>query len=102
MNLKNFKSVIESYTIEKVVEVVWEHEDGRTDRFRIEALRHHETGKYSTTAYREIDVRQPSGLFDEDEPDEPTSGRIWVNAQFPWTQRDTADAAIEQCLSLLE
>jgi hypothetical protein len=74
------------------------------DRFRIEALRHHETGKYSTTTYREMNVRlEPSSFDDEDESaSTTTSGGIWVNAQFPWTQRDTADAAIEQCLSLLD
>ncbi len=102
MNIESFKSVAEAYTVEKVVEVVWEHGDERTDRYRIEALHHHETGKYSATAYREMTVRlQPSELFDEDEPVNPTTGRIWVNVQVPWTQRDTADAAIEQCLSLL-
>ncbi|MGY3130872.1 hypothetical protein ACVWZM_001554 [Bradyrhizobium sp. USDA 4501] len=101
MNLDKFKPVIESYTVEKTIEVVWDHPDGTTDRFRIEALRNHETGKYTTTVYRDTDiVIQPSTL--DDHVVDPRNGRVWVNAQFPWTQRDTADAAIEQCLSLIE
>lgn len=102
MNLEKFKLVRESCTVEKIIEVVWEHPDGSTDRFRIEAMRYHETGKYSTTVYRDMDVVLQPSAFDEDDVVAPTTGRVWVNAQFPWTQRDTADAAIEQCLSLME
>lgn len=102
MNLDKFELVIESHTVEKIVEVVWEHRDGQTDRYRIESLRNHKTGKYSASVYREIDVNLQRADMDDDGPTRTSHERIWVDARFPWTERDTADGAIEQCLSLIE
>ena len=92
----------EFYTIEKSIEVVVTIQ-GQDEQIRINALREGETGKFSTRAYIERNLTlqptfpQTSGSFDSD----PEGFRVWVDYDLPWTNRDSADAALGQALGFL-
>ena len=93
----------EIYTVEKSIEVVVTLRDGDT-QIGIDALKNERTGKYSTTAYlKEHVTLQPTfpktgGSYDR----QPEDFEIWVDYDLPWTNRDSADAALEQALGFLE
>ncbi|MEE9250824.1 MAG: hypothetical protein V3U93_06825 [Alphaproteobacteria bacterium] len=93
----------EFYTVEKSIEVVVKLRDGDT-RIKIDALKDERAGKFSTKEYREELVTlqptcpQTGGSYDR----QPEDFRIWVDYDLPWTNRDTADAALEQALGFLK
>ena len=77
---------------------------GEADRIRIDALRDAKTGDYCTTAYIETHLTlqptypQTGGSFDRN----PEDVRVWVDYDLPWTNRDSADAALGQALGFLK
>lgn len=93
----------EFYEIAKTVEFVKSY--GGEDRyFRINALLNPGTGRYSTSAYiRESVTLQPkfpqtNGKFDR----RPEEMQVWaVFSNIGWTDRGTAEEAIEQALGFL-
>ena len=93
----------EFYTIEKSIEVVVTIQ-GEADRIRIDALRDAKTGDYCTKAYIETHLTlqptypQTGGSFDRN----PEDVRVWVDYDLPWTNRDSADAALGQALGFLK
>jgi hypothetical protein len=103
INPMSYNTCNEFYEVALSVEFVRNYA-GVDRSFRIEALHNPQTGKYSASAYIREDVTlQPTypaayGKFNS----APTSYSIWV--QFPdigWTNRDSAEAAIEQVLGFL-
>lgn len=93
----------EFYTVEKTIEVVVTI-GGESERIKIDALRQGGTGEYSTRAYREEHITvqptypQSGGSFDR----KPQNYRVWVDYDLPWTNRDSADAALNQALGFLQ
>ena len=93
----------EFYIVEKSIEVVVTIQQ-QDERIRIDALLDTKTGDYSTASYIETDVTlqptypQTHGSFDRN----PEDFRIWVRYELPWTNRDSADAALNQALGFLE
>jgi len=93
----------EFYIVEKAVIIVTKI--GGVDRqLRIEALRRPgHSPEYSTRGYiEETVVLQQSDIMDGKYAHKPQTMTVWVDYHLPWTARDSADAAIEQALSLLE
>ncbi len=92
----------EFYVVEKTVEVVVQI-SGESQTIRIEALQSLLQGKYSTRAYIQEHVTvQPTypktgGKFDR----EPESMRVWADYDLPWTNRESADDALNQALGFL-
>ena len=68
---------------------------------RIDALEDlHNPGQFSTKAYIEEDLRlQPE--FPAPGLTGPQHHRVWVALDHAWTNRQSADAALEQALSFL-
>jgi len=93
----------EFYIVEKTIEVVVTI-SGKTETIRIDALKEGSTGKYITRAYREAHLSlQPTypesgGTLDR----APQDYRVWVHYDLPWTDRDTADKALDQALGFLK
>jgi len=93
----------EFYEVAKTVEFVKSY--GGEDRyFRINALLHPGSERYSTSAYiRESVTLQPTypqthGNFDR----KPEDMQVWaVFGNIGWTDRNTAEEAIEQALGFL-
>lgn len=102
-NQQNHGFCSEFYTVEKTVEVVVTIGSG-SERIRIDALKDGTTGKFSTKAYREEHLTvhptypQTVGSFDH----APQDYRIWVDYDLPWTDRDSADAALNQAFVFLK
>jgi hypothetical protein len=103
INPMSYSTCSEFYEVSLSVQFVRTYA-GVDRSFRLEALRNPQTGKYSTSAYiRENVTLQPTypatnGKFGS----APTSYSIW--AQFTnigWTNRDSAEAAIEQAMGFL-
>jgi hypothetical protein len=93
----------EFYTVEKTLEVVVSR-NGESITVRLEALRNEETGRYSTRAFMDENVTlqptypQSHGKYEREAED----FRIWVPfPDFPWTDRDSADAVLMQALGFL-
>lgn len=92
----------EFYTIEKSIEVVVNIQ-GQDTQIKIDALKDGRSGKFSTKAYIEEHVTlqptypQTRGSYDREAED----FRVWVSYNLPWTDRDTADAALDQALGFL-
>ena len=92
----------EFYTVEKTIEVVVTI-GGESETIKIDALKDGNTGKYCTRAYREEHITvqpiypQSGGSFDRESQDY----RVWVDYDLPWTDRDSADAALNQALGFL-
>jgi len=91
----------EFYVVEKAIEVVVGI-GGENKTIRIEALRSR-SGHYSTSAYVEESVRvQPAYSLPGEESAAPARDvTIWVVFNLPWTDRDTADDALQQALGFL-
>jgi hypothetical protein len=92
----------EFYIVEKAVIVVTKI--GGFDRqLRIEALRRPgHPREYSTRGYiLESVILQQSDIKDGKYEHKPQMMDVWVEYNVPWTDRDSADAAIAQALSLL-
>lgn len=93
----------EFYTVEKTIEMVITIA-GESERIRIDPLKEGGTGKYSTKAYCEEHITaqptysQSGGSFDR----APQDYRVWVDYDLPWTDRDSADAALNQALGFLK
>jgi hypothetical protein len=93
----------EFYTVEKTIEVVVTIA-GESETIRIDAIKEGNTGKYSTRACRieHLTVQptypQSGGSFDC----VPQDYRVWVDYDLPWTDRDSADAALNQALGFLK
>lgn len=92
----------EFYTIAKSIEVVVSIQ-GKNETIRIEALQDAIRGTYCTASYIKTDVTlqptypQTNGSFDR----HPEDFRIWVRYDLPWTDRGSADEALEQALGFL-
>ncbi len=93
----------EFYTVAKTIQVVVSR-NGESMTVKIEALRNEETGRYSTRAYYEEHVTlQPTypkayGKYER----EPDDFIVWVSwLDLPWTDRDSAEAALGQALGFL-
>ena len=93
----------EFYEVAKTVEFVMNY-GGENRRFRINALLNLATGRYSTSAYISESVTlqptfpQTAGQFER----KPEDMQIWiVFSDIGWTDRSTAEAAIEQALGFL-
>lgn len=92
----------EFYTIEKSIEVVV-NINGEDTRARIDALKNGLSGQYVTRAYIEKHVTlqltspQANSCHDQTQND----FRVWVDYSLPWTNRNSANAAIEQALGFL-
>jgi hypothetical protein len=107
LNMIDFKHCSEGYVVAKTVDVVVTMKGEGPARIRIEAVENaHGTdvgSKFSTLAYREEMVTvqpthpQTGNNFDR----QPEEMRIWVSYDLPWTDRDTADGAIQQALGFL-
>jgi hypothetical protein len=101
---ERFSFCSEFCVVAKVVEVVV-NLGGANRTVRIEALdRFYSTQpSYSTRAYIQESVTvqptypQSNGRFER----KPESMRVWVPYDLPWTDRDSADGAIEQALGFL-
>ncbi|MCY1368806.1 hypothetical protein D9M69_558070 [compost metagenome] len=103
INPVTYQNCSEFYEIVKTVEFVMRH-GGEDMQFRIEALHDVQAKRYSTrVSYHQYFRLQPSypivgGSF----ANNPEDISLWV--PFPnaaWTDRDTAEGAIEQALGFL-
>lgn len=103
INPNSYSKCSEFYVVAKTVEFVKRH--GDEDRqFRIDALHDPKAGKFSTAVYvKESFTLQPTypqtnGKFDR----KPENVRLWIAYDnVGWTDRDTAEQAIEQALGFL-
>lgn len=103
INPSSYSSCSEFYEVALSVEFVKPY--GGEDRmFKIEALFNRTNGSYSTSAYiKEHVTLQPSypvvnGSFTS----KPTDYTIWVAFHnIGWTDRESAEAAIEQAIGFL-
>ena len=77
--------------------------NGEQRQIRIEAFHGpNSTTKYSTNAYIKEDVLlQPDVTENGKLVSKQVRASIWVPYNLPWTNRDSADAAIEQALQFL-
>ncbi len=103
INPGSYSSFNEFYEVVKTVEFVTSH-GGEDRRFRINALYDPRSKSYSTSAYiREEVTLQPSfpyvnGAYQSN----PQNFAIWVAfTNIGWTNRNTADEAIEQAMGFL-
>jgi hypothetical protein len=99
----SYSGCSEFYEVAKSVEFFKQY-GGQDRRFRIDALFDPKNGRFSTSAYIEEAVNiQPSypvvnGQF----ATAPDDFRIWVVfTNVGWTDRDSAEAAIEQAMGFL-
>jgi hypothetical protein len=102
INPNSYSSCHEFYEIASSVQFVRPY--GGVDRlFKIDALFDPSTGKYSTSAYIREYFKLQSTISAEGESLSNTSKdyAIWVHFDLPWTDRHSADAAIEQALGFL-
>jgi len=92
----------EFYTVEKSIEVVVRI-GGEQRRIRIDALRNARDGRVSTKAYIEEDVTvQPSYPQTGDTfGRKPEHIRAWISYDLAWTNRDSAEGALQQALGFL-
>ena len=103
INSTNIDFSEEFYVVEKTVEVVVKIL-GETQAIRIEVLQSLPQGNYSTRAYiQEYVTIQPTypqteGSFDH----KPVDVRNWVGYSLPWTERKSADDALNQALDFLK
>lgn len=92
----------EFYVIEKSIEVVVQIA-GEPQTIRIEVLQSLPQVKYCTRAFIQEHVTiqhtypQTGEKFDR----EPEDVRIWIDYDLPWTNRESADAALIQALGFL-
>lgn len=92
----------EFYVVEKSIEVVVKM-SGEPQTIRIEALQALPDGKYCTRAYiQEYVTLQPTfpqtgRKFDR----KPEDMCVWVDYSLPWTDRESADEALNQALGFL-
>ncbi|MEO5690102.1 MAG: hypothetical protein ABIR54_22305 [Burkholderiaceae bacterium] len=103
INPSSYSACSEFYEVAKSVEFVRPY-GGEDRRFRIDALLNLADGSFSTSAYLEESVTlQPSfpqsnGAFDR----KPEAFRVWVAfSNIGWTNRTSADDAINQALGML-
>ena len=92
------KNCYEFYVVEKTIHVVVTLAAGGDATIRIDALRDMRSGEYSTTAY--IERRFKLTLGDGEVADD-SEFAAWVDFELPWTNRATADDALNQALSWL-
>jgi len=92
--------ILDFEEVEKVVYLTRTSKDGKhANRYRVEAVRDLK-GNYGTVVYRQLDVTiQPSEITDGQQLKSQRE-RIWVHEAAPWTDRQSADDAIRQLLSL--
>ncbi len=87
----------EFYVVEKSIEVVVEI-GGETKRVRIDALKNVRNCHYSTSAYVEENITvQPTYPKNRS----PKDMSVWGTYDLPWTNQDSADAALQQALGFL-
>lgn len=103
INPSSYSSCTEFYEVAKSVELVKQY-GGEDRNFRIDALFDPKSGRYSTAAYiRENVTLQPSFPVANGKFASPAIDySIWVVFNnVGWTDRHTAEAAIEQALCFL-
>lgn len=103
INPNTYSKCSEFYEVAKTVEFVKNHA-GEDKQFRIDALHDLKAGNFSTAVYvKESFTLQPTypqtnGAFDR----KPEDAYIWIAYNnVGWTNRNTADEAIEQALGFL-
>jgi hypothetical protein len=102
LSRKHFTFCQELYVVEKSIDVVVDIR-GSTETIRIEAHLDPDTGEYSTASHiqKHITVQptypQENGVY----VSKPESIAVWAVYDLPWTNRATADLALEQALSFL-
>jgi hypothetical protein len=94
--MNKFRKSSNIRNVEKVVYVDWRPTDDADPReYRIEAVRNTD-GTYDTRVLEMVEA-----TIQHDGKQEPVL--MWVAAKgMPWTNRRSADAAIEQLLSLID
>jgi hypothetical protein len=102
INRQNIDFCDEFYVVEKSVEVVVKI-SGEPQTIRIEALQSPSQEKYCTRAYIQYYATvQPTYPQTGDKFDsEPKDISVFVDYDLPWTDRETADEAINQALGFL-
>ena len=92
----------EFFTVEKSIELVLRIRDEER-RIRIDALRNAPDGRFSTKAYIEEDLTaQPTYPKTGDSFNRrPENMRVWISFHLPWTNRDSAEEALQQALGFL-
>ena len=102
INDANIKLCEEIYVVEKTIDIVVKMA-GESKNIRIEALKSLPDGKYSTRAfiYEHLTVQttypQTGSKFDQ----KPKDAGVWIDYSMPWTNRDSADEALNQALGFL-
>jgi hypothetical protein len=105
VNFNKYPFLQEVYTVERTVEVVVDlAESEEPTTIRIEVLRDEQKGNYLTRAYRqETMTTQPTypkvGVRSTKRPEDH---ELWLPYDLAWTDRPSADQAMEQALSFLK
>ena len=101
--INNIDFCNEFYVIEKTVEVVVEI-SGESQSIRIEALQSFPHLKYSTRAYiqKHVTVQPTYPKTGSNFELKPKDVCIWADYDLPWTDRESADQAINQALGFLK
>lgn len=92
----------EFHIVEKAVEVVV-NIAGESNTIRIEAHKQNSPGGYCTRSYiqRDITVQPTYPLENGRHTRKPESITVWAIYNLPWTDGDSADAALTQALGFL-
>lgn len=86
--------------VEKIAYFIRTLDGGRTQSFRVEAVRG-ASGTYFTLVYQMLEaILQPAEIAAGKQLP-PQHESIWVRFDAPWTSRASADEAIEQLISLM-
>jgi hypothetical protein len=93
----------EFYTVAMSIEVVVMFKDEPVT-IKIDAVKNERTGIYSTNAYQKVSVTlQPTYPKSGDSFDrQPEDFCIWVIFDLPWTNRNSAEEALNQALGFLK
>ena len=90
----------EFYIIEKTVELLVPTKNGESINIRIEALYDCHKGIYQTKSYLKKECKF---AFKSSEDETIYEKSIWIeDCNAPWTEKDTADEAIEQAISFIK
>jgi len=103
-NASNHGFCQEFYTVEKTIEVVVMLKGQKEPTtIRIDAVRDEKTGKYCSHAYTEesLTVQPTYPQTGSSFIRKPENFTIWVDYDLPWTDRDSADGALDQALDFL-
>ncbi|WLI89600.1 hypothetical protein Q4S45_00250 [Massilia sp. R2A-15] len=103
INPNSYSGCSEFYEVAKSV-VFFQQYGGETRRFRIDALLDPKSGRFSTSAYIEeaVNLQRSYPVANGKFTTAPDDFRIWVVfTNLGWTDRASAEAAIEQAMAFL-